>query len=50
MKRLAAVLVAAMLGLATPLYAADKDAKMTAKPAARLPTTKSTSTAPRPTN
>ena len=27
MKRLAIVLVAAMLGLATPLYAADKDAK-----------------------
>jgi len=34
MKRLAIVLVAAMLGLATPLYAADKDAKMAAKPAA----------------
>ena len=34
MKRLAIVLVAAMLGFATPLYAADKDAKMAAKPAA----------------
>src|SRR5213075_1620427 len=33
MKRLAIVLVAAMLGLTTPLYAADKDAKMAAKPA-----------------
>jgi len=34
MKRLAIALVAAMLGLTTPLYAADKDAKMAAKPAA----------------
>ena len=39
MKRLAIVLVAAMLGLATPLYAADKDAKMAAKPAATAPQT-----------
>ena len=34
MKRLAIALVAAMLGLTPPLYAADKDPKMAAKPAA----------------
>ena len=39
MKRLAIVLVAAMLGFATPLFAADKDTKMAAKPAATAPQT-----------
>lgn len=34
MKRFVVTLIAAMLGLAAPLYAADKDAKSAAKPAA----------------
>ena len=34
MKQLAAILFAAMLALAAPLYAADKDTKTAAKPAA----------------
>jgi DNA uptake protein ComE-like DNA-binding protein len=34
MKQLATILFAAMLAMAAPLYAADKDAKTAAKPAA----------------
>ena len=34
MKQLATILFAAMLALAAPVYAADKDAKTAAKPAA----------------
>jgi DNA uptake protein ComE-like DNA-binding protein len=37
MNRLAIVLLAAILSLATPAFAADKDAKMAAKPAAMAP-------------
>ncbi|MGC1819313.1 MAG: helix-hairpin-helix domain-containing protein [Casimicrobiaceae bacterium] len=37
MNRFAVVLLAVTLGLATPLFAADKDAKATAMPAAAAP-------------